>query len=230
VEDTYVRLDRDLAVFFSELDSKVGKGNYLIFLTADHGAAHNVGYSQQNRIPADFFVSKDILMNLDKLIESKFGISNAIRSGENYQINFNVAKISAASADFDAIKKLSVEYLKNQPGVAYAIDMERIQEASVPEPIKTMIINGYNFKRSGQVQVIFQPAWLESYSRTGTTHGTWNPYDTHIPLLFMGWDIHPGASAAVVHMTDIAPTLATLLHIQVPNGNIGTPIADLLTR
>ena len=108
--------------------------------------------------------------------------------------------------------------------------MEKVQEAPIPEPVRTMIINGYNYKRSGQVQVIFQPAWLESYARTGTTHGTWNPYDTHIPLIFMGWDIHPGASAAMVHMTDIAPTLATLLHIQVPNGNIGTPIVDMLRR
>ena len=114
--------------------------------------------------------------------------------------------------------------------MAYAVDMEKIREASIPEPIRTMIINGYNFKRSGQIEVVFQPAWLESYSRTGTTHGTWNPYDTHIPLIFLGWDIHPGATANLVHMTDIAPTLATLLHIQAPNGNIGTPITELLTR
>ena len=106
------------------------------------------------------------------------------------------------------LKRLVVDYLKKQPGVAYAVDMEKIQDAPIPEPIKTMIINGYNYKRSGQVQVVFQPGWLESYARTGTTHGTWNPYDTHIPLIFMGWDIHPGASAARVNMTDIAPTLA----------------------
>ena len=230
VEDVYLRLDQDLASFFTELDSKIGKGNWLVFLTADHGAAHAVGYSQEKRIPADFFVSRDILANLTQLIQEKFGISNAIRSGENYQIIFDLAKIAAANADFDAIKKLAVGYLKKQPGVAYAVDMEKIQDASVPEPIRTMIINGYNYKRSGQIQVVFQPAWLESYSRTGTTHGTWNPYDTHIPLIFMGWDIHPGATASLVHMTDIAPTLATLLHIQAPNGNIGTPIVDLLTR
>jgi Type I phosphodiesterase / nucleotide pyrophosphatase len=229
-EDVYLRLDQDLASFFSELDSKIGKGNWLVFLTADHGAANAVGYSQEKRIPADFFVSRDILANLTQLIQQKFGISNAIRSGENYQINFDLAKIATANADFDAIKKLSVDYLKKQPGVAFAVDMEKIQDAAIPEPIRTMIINGYNFKRSGQIQVVFQPAWLESYARTGTTHGTWNPYDTHIPLIFLGWDIHPGATANLIHMTDIAPTLATLLHIQTPNGNIGTPIIDLLTR
>ena len=229
-EDVYLRLDQDLASFFNNLDSKIGKGNWLVFLTADHGAANAVGYSQEKRIPADFFVGSEIIASLTQLIQQKFGVSNSIRSGANYQINFDLKKIAAANADFEGIKKLAVDYLKTLPSVTYAVDMEKIRDAAIPEPILTMIINGYNFKRSGQIQVVFQPAWLESYARTGTTHGTWNPYDTHIPLIFLGWDIHPGATANLVHMTDIAPTLATLLHIQAPNGNIGTPIIDLLTR
>jgi predicted AlkP superfamily pyrophosphatase or phosphodiesterase len=230
IEDTYLRLDLDLASFLSELDAKIGKDRYVVFLTADHGSASAVGYSQAHRIPADFYSAKDILDNLDRLINQKYGIAKAIRSAENYQINFDLEKIAQSNADFDGIKKLVVGYLIKQPGVAYAVDMEKIRDAAIPEPIRTMIINGYNYKRSGQVQVVFQPGWLESYARAGTTHGAWNPYDTHIPLIFMGWDIHPGATATRVEMTDIAPTLATLLHIQAPNGNIGRPITDLLSR
>jgi len=33
-----------------------------------------------------------------------------------------------------------------------------------------------------------------------------------------------------VHMTDIAPTVAALLHIQMPNGCIGVPITDLMKK
>ena len=228
IEDTYLRLDLDLASLFAELDAKIGKGQWLVFLTADHGVAHTVGYSQENRMPADFFVTRDIVSNLNQLIQQKYGISQGVRSAENYQINFDLKKITSSNADLEGIKKLSVDFLKKQPGVSFAVDMEKIQDAAIPEPIRSMMINGYNFKRSGQIQVIFQPGWLETYAQTGTTHGTWYAYDTHIPLIFMGWDIHPGATASPVHMTDIAPTLATLLHIQAPNGNIGTPIVDLL--
>jgi predicted AlkP superfamily pyrophosphatase or phosphodiesterase len=230
VEDMYLRLDLDLASFLSALDTKIGKGQYLIFLTADHGVANAEGYSKENRIPTDYFVSRNILASLDQLIQQKYGIGKSIRSGENYQINFDLDKIAAANADLAGIKKLAVDYLKQQPGVSFAVDMDKIRDASIPEPIRTMIVNGYNYKRSGQVQVIFQPGWLESSMRTGTTHGTWNPYDTHVPLIFMGWGTHPGASGNLVHMTDIAPTLATLLHIQAPNGNIGIPIPDMLSR
>ena len=228
IEDTYLRLDLDLASLLAELDAKIGKGQWLVFLTADHGVAHTVGYSQENRMPADFFVTRDIVSNLNQLIQQKYGISQGVRSAENYQINFDLKKITSSNADLEGIKKLSVDFLKKQPGVSFAVDMEKIQDAAIPEPIRSMMINGYNFKRSGQIQVIFQPGWLETYAQTGTTHGTWYAYDTHIPLIFMGWDIHPGATASPVHMTDIAPTLATLLHIQAPNGNIGTPIVDLL--
>jgi predicted AlkP superfamily pyrophosphatase or phosphodiesterase len=230
IEDTYLRLDLALSGFLTLLDSKIGKGQYLIFLTADHGAAHAVGFSQEHRVPADFYSASALLSELNKLIQQKYGYYNMIRSAENYQINFDLERIAAYNTDLDPIKKLVVDYLKKQPGVAYAVDMDKIQDAAIPEPIRTMVINGYNVKRSGQVQVVFQPGWLESYARTGTTHGTWDPYDTHIPLIFMGWDIHPGVTATLVQMTDIAPTLAALLHIQEPNGNIGKPITDLFSR
>jgi predicted AlkP superfamily pyrophosphatase or phosphodiesterase len=230
IEDVYLRLDMDLAIFFSTLDAKIGKGHYLVFLTADHGAANAVGYSEKNRIPADFFSSNKILDSLNELLYRKYNISKAIRSGRNFQLNFDLAKIETAHVDFIELKKMVTDYLKKQPGVNYAVDLERVESASIPDPLKKMIINGYNFKRSGQVEVMFEPGWLETYARTGTTHGSWNPYDTHIPLIFMGWDIRPGASAARVEMTDISPTLATLLHIQAPSGNIGKPILDLLVR
>jgi len=229
-EDTYIRLDRDLANFFSLLDEKIGKGKYLVFLTADHGAAHDVGYSKQHRIPADFFVTKDIVASLDQLLQQKFGLQKVIRSAANYQISLDQDKIISAHADYEAVKNSIVEYFNRLPGVSFAVDMDKIGIAPIPEPIRTMIINGYNYKRSGQIQVVFQPSWLDSWAKTGTTHGTWSPYDTHIPLLFMGWDVRPGASAARVNMTDIAPTLATMLHIQTPSGSVGKPITDLLTR
>jgi len=117
--------------------------------------------------------------------------------------------------------------LQKQPGIAYAVDMAWIGKAPVPEKIKTMMINGYNFKRSGQIQIVLNAGWFDAYSKTGTTHGTWNPYDTHIPLLWYGWNIRHGALNREVYMTDIAPTLAALLHVQMPNGSIGKVIEEV---
>jgi len=227
IEDTYLRLDRDLAKFFHFLDAKIGKGKYMIFLTADHGAAHAIGYMKKNNLPADAWNGKVPVENLNKMLEDKFGAENLAKAGDNYQVNFDLGRIYKQHLDFDAIKKTATDYLQRLPGVAYAVDVAKIGEAPVPEPIKTMIINGYNFKRSGAVQIVLNPGWFETYGTTGTTHGTWNPYDTHIPLLFYGWNIKPGKTNREVHMTDIAATIAAILHIQMPNGCVGKVIEEV---
>jgi len=91
-----------------------------------------------------------------------------------------------------------------------------------------MIGNGYFAPRGGDVQIIFKPNYMETYGPTGTTHGMWNPYDAHIPLLWYGWGIKAGKTNRETYMTDIAPTVAALLHIQMPGGCIGKVISEVM--
>lgn len=229
IEDTYLRLDKDFASFFGFLDQKVGKGNYLVFLTADHGAAHAIGFMQDHHIPADFLVSKKISEPLNEFLVKQFGVEKLISSSINYHFNFDLKKINENKLDYEAVKKATVSFLQKQPGIQFAVDIDHIGDAPIPEPIKTMIINGYNTKRCGPVMVIADPGWFGGYEGgTGTTHGSWNPYDTHIPLVFMGWGIKHGATNRTVKMSDISPTLAALLHIQMPNGNVGEVIGEVV--
>ena len=127
IEDTYLRLDQELAKFFSYLDEKIGKGNYTVFLTADHGVAHSIGYMQKHKLPAEFFnAKKPILDTLNTKLQEKFGTEKLVLSGMNYQVNFNMQKIYAQHLDFDAIKKFTVEFLQQQPGINYAVDVAKI--------------------------------------------------------------------------------------------------------
>ena len=87
-----------------------------------------------------------------------------------------------------------------------------------------MLANGYFPSRCGQIQIVLKPGYVEG-NGIGTSHGLWNPYDSHIPLLWYGWGIPKGASNKEVYMTDIAPTLAALLHIQMPSGCVGKVIS-----
>lgn len=228
-EDTYLRLDKDLADFFRTLDAKVGKGQWLVFLTADHGAAQAIGFMKEHELPADYWYPKPLRDSLNKLLNAKFHTTGLVRSISNYQVNFDLPKIYSSDLDFDAIRKTAVEFLQKQPGIAYAVDMASAGIAPVPERIKSMVINGYNFKRSGQIQIVLNAGWFDAYSKTGTTHGTWNPYDTHIPLLWYGWNIKHGSTNREVYMTDISATLAALLHIQMPNGCIGKVIEEVVS-
>jgi len=229
-EDTYLRLDKDLAAFFSYLDATVGKGNYSVFLTADHGAAHNPRYLIDHNIPAGYWDDYKAVVDMEKLMEDKFKVKNLIRSMANYQVTFNNGIIKKEGLNIDALKQICVDYLQAQPAIAFAVDMQKAQTANIPEDLRTRIINGYNVEHSGVIQIILKPGYFTGHGSTGTTHGSWNPYDTHIPLVFMGWGIKHGSLTRQTHMTDIAPTVASLLHIQAPNGNIGKTISEALTQ
>jgi predicted AlkP superfamily pyrophosphatase or phosphodiesterase len=229
VEDTYLRLDKDLASFFQFLDQKVGKENYLVFLTADHGAAHAIGFMQDHHIPADYLVSKKMTTDLDEYLNQQFGVSNLISSYINYHFSFDLKKIADNKLDYDLVKKTAVSFLQKQPGIQFAVDIDHIGDAPIPEPLKTDIINGYNSKRCGPIMILSDPGWFGGHEGgTGTTHGNWNPYDTHIPLVFMGWGIKHGVSNRTIKMSDISPTLAAILRIQMPNGNVGKVISEII--
>lgn len=228
IEDVYLRLDRDLGVFLKMLDAKVGKGNYLVFLTADHGSAHSKGFMKENKMPTGFF--PDLQKSLNSYLQEKFGTGKLVLGMENDEVSFNNAAIEMKGLAKEAIKKATINFLQKQNGILYAVDESMAAIAPIPAALREMIINGYNRERSGDIKIILQSGWLPSQYKTGTTHGLWNPYDTHIPLIFMGWKIPHGETNNTLYMTDIAPTLAALLHIQMPSGCIGKPIEPLMDK
>lgn len=229
VEDIYLRFDRDLAAFLAYLDQAVGKGQYLLFLTADHGAAHNPQFLRDRRIPSGTFEESAGRVKLNDTLNRVFNQPGLVQQVINYQVYLNDSLIQRTGLDRKTIKNTIIHFYMRQPGVTAAIDLAEAGTASLPQQLRSMLVNGYNQKLSGDVQVIFRPQWLETW-RTGTTHGLWNPYDAHIPLLWFGWGIRPGKSNREVYMSDIAPTVAALLRIQMPNACIGKVVEEVVGR
>lgn len=227
IEDTYLRLDKDLADFLVYLDGKVGKGQYLLFLTADHAVAHVPGFAEENKIPAGISSTTTIQKVLNEALQKEFGNGNYIQTIINHQVFLNNEFIQSKKLNRDAIKRSVIQTLLTQPGVEKAVDLENLPAANLPQQVHMMLVNGYNQKLSGDIQFVYRPQWFEGFGR-GTTHGSWNPYDSHIPLLWYGWGIKQGKSYREVYMTDIAPTIASMLQIQMPNGSIGKVITEAL--
>ena len=223
-EDTYLRLDKAIADFLSYLDEKVGKGNYLVFLSADHGAMNNARFLQDRRIPAGSWDGDAVAKKLNQTLAQEYpNVGNLVKTVMNYQVFFNRNIIKENKLDFAQIKQSVVDVLKEDSCVQYACDMEKTMTESIPEDVKMRIVNGYNRERSGDVAIVLKPNYY-AHGMKGTDHGEWNPYDTHIPLVFMGWGIQHGATTRQTFMTDIVPTIAALLHVQAPNGCVGQPI------
>lgn len=224
-EDTYLRLDKAIADFLSYLDTKVGKGNYLVFLSADHGAMNNARFLQDRRIPAGNWDDGTAAKKLNEVLAKEYpNTGDLVKTVMNYQVFFNREVIKNQHLDFAKIKQTVVDFLKEDSCVLYACDMEKTMTESIPEKVKYRIVNGYNRERSGDVQIVLKPNFY-THGMKGTDHGAWNLYDTHIPLVFMGWGIKHGATTKRTFMTDIAPTIGALIHMQAPNGCVGKPIS-----
>lgn len=224
VEDNYIKLDRDLAHFFDFLDAKVGKGNYLFFLTADHAVAHVPAFMNENRLPA-----KSMKSNKKAEIETKkkFGLNRLIESQANYQYYLDRNYLDSMGVDFKAVKSFFINELNKEEDVLTAFDNAEINAANLPEEYKEMFQKGFNQKLGGDVQVVYKSNYFFG-NATGTTHGSMYPYDSHIPLLWMGWGVNHGKTYRKVYMSDIAGTLAAILKIQMPSGNLGTVIHEVV--
>jgi hypothetical protein len=227
VEDTYLRLDKDLGDFFNYLDNKIGKGEYLVFLSADHGVSHIPGFLKERKIPAGTLSLVGIMDRFNVLLKEKFGKDRLIVNMYNYQVHLNHPVIDSNSLNKTAIKQWILDSLKPIQGISQVIDMQQFGNAILNSHIKNMLANGYFPQRSGDIQILLNPHWIEGGS-VGTTHGLWNPYDSHIPLLWYGWNVKHGKLMREVYMTDIAPTLAAMLKIQMPSGNVGKVIEEVL--
>ncbi|SHI47820.1 alkaline phosphatase PafA [Pseudozobellia thermophila] len=225
VEDTYLRLDRDLENFFNYLDERYGKNGYLFFITADHGGNHSPGYLEEHRIPTGV-LTNDVFKQLGQALKKEFGTSDIILAKSGFQLYLDYDVLAKIGVDKTTAANFIIDQLKQVPGIETAFINEDLASAAYPEPVKTMLINGYNPKRSGDIVIVKSAGW-KAGSRMGATHGDWNPYDSHIPLVWMGAGIRPGKTHRNIGMTDIAPTLAALLNIQQPSGCVGQVITEI---
>ncbi len=226
-EDNFLRLDKDLGDFFNWLDTKVGQGEYLVFLTADHGVAHIPAFMRENKMPGSTMDALALDEQMNQKLKDKYKVSGLIASTSNYQVTLNQTLITENKLNRSDIMQWVIDFLLQQQGIARAIPVDQLRTAVLPENISKMLVNGYYPNRGGDIQVILQPNWLEGFMSGGTSHGAWNPYDSHIPLVWYGWGIKAGKTNRETYMTDIAPTLAALLRIQMPNGSVGTVISEV---
>jgi predicted AlkP superfamily pyrophosphatase or phosphodiesterase len=223
VQDTYLRLDLDLERLFKSLDELVGKGEYTVFLTADHAAVNVPSYLQSVKIPAGYFNSREFSMKVNSFVTSTFGASDLIKSISNNQIFLNRKKIKELDLDLDDVQVSIVNEIIDYKFIDKAYTATTLSSTSFPVGIEQLVQNGFNQKRSGDVVYIFDPAVI-AYSKTGSTHGSAFEYDTHVPLLFFGKGIKHGSTLKKTEVVDIAPTVSALLSISYPNGNQGQPL------
>lgn len=227
VQDTYLRLDRDLERIFTTLDEKVGKGQYTIFLTADHGAINVPAYLKDQKIPSGYLDIAGMKEKFTEFLKYRYGTTDVIKSISNYQIFLNHKVIANLDIDVDDAQEEIAMELLGYSEVDKVYTGFQMWQNEYTTGLPHVLQNGYNQKRSGDVLFVPRPGYV-SYKNTGSTHGSPMIYDTHVPLLFYGKGIKKGTTATRTEIPDIAPTISILLGIAFPNGTTGQPIGAVL--
>ncbi|MDO1499750.1 alkaline phosphatase family protein [Winogradskyella maritima] len=227
IEDTYIRLDADLERFFQFLDTEVGAGEYVVFLTADHGAINVPAYLDKNRIPSGYLNNQKTRTRFGEYIKSKFNSESLVENVSNNQVFLNKAEVVSRNLDITAIRRDIANELIAYDRVDKVYTAEAMINFNFTTGIESLLQNGYHQKRSGDIILVPETAFI-SYGKTGSTHGSGLNYDTHVPLLFYGKGIKKGASYERTVIPDIAPTISAMLGISFPNASTGRPLTEIL--
>ena len=226
IQDTYIRLDVDLERLFKALDKKVGKGEYTVFLTADHGAIDVPSYLKDLKIPAGYIEFDSLKPKFGEFLKYKFGTIDIIKNFSNYQFFLDHDIVKNLDMQLVDVQNIIAKELLGYEGIDRVYTGHQMWQNEYTEGIPYILQNGYNQKRSGDILLVLKPGVI-SYPKTGSTHGSPQIYDTHVPLLFYGKGIKKGKTTVRTEIDDIAPTIAALLGIAYPNGTTGSPIAEV---
>lgn len=223
MEDTYLRLDKDLERLFNSLDTEVGFDDIVLFLTADHGASPVPRLLQDMGMPGGYFDDGLCFSAVRNYLTTHYGTGNWLLDSNNLQLCLNTQLITEKNLDESRIQSEIAEMIEKMEGVYGCITASEIQSGTLNYfPFSTASL-GYYPGRSGDVLILLKSGWMEkSYTFSGgTTHGSFQNYDTHVPNIWMGFGIPHGENAEKVSVCDIAPTLSNFLHISQPSDATG---------
>lgn len=226
LQDTYLRLDESIADFLNYLDKEVGKGNYLVFLTADHAGAENVTYLKDNKYEVNNIISKNLENSLHAFSSEQYG-ADLVLNYSNFNLFLNKALIKQKGLDLAKVKQDFKNFLYSQDFIKRVYTEDEILNSGTSDYFLNFITKGYDPTQNGELVFTFKPGYIE-YSATGTSHGSLYTYDTHVPLLFYGWNIKSGKSYDKKAITQIAPTLSQLLKITYPNSTEAEILEEIL--
>jgi len=224
IEDEYLRLDQTMGKLLDDLDRAVGAGNYVVALTADHGVAPIPEQSQSQTTKGGRVDAQGIVAAAEKVLAQRLGSGRHVARMVDQNIYFETGVMERIHADPSLWRDVQAAILA-QPGVAGVFESSELGQRFGGDSTEQAAALDTFSGRSGDAVIALKPYWI--LSSRGTTHGTANGYDQHVPLIFFGAGITTGEYGAAASPADIAPTLASLCGIP-PGKTQGSALADAI--
>ncbi|HLK19990.1 MAG TPA: alkaline phosphatase family protein [Bryobacteraceae bacterium] len=226
VRDISIRTDRLLGKLFEAVEKRVGAGNMLVVLTADHGVAPVPEVSEQRKMPGGRLNPADYTAKIQAALNARFGEGKWFTSSGG-MLYFNRELMRNQKVNPAEVERVAAEAAMEQPHIARVYTRSRLANGEVQQDsIGRAFSLGFFPQRSGDLFTLQEPYYL--FDATGTTHGTPYNYDNHVPILFLGAGIKAGSFTTRVAVNDIAPTLAEILKVEQPSGSVGRILREIL--
>jgi predicted AlkP superfamily pyrophosphatase or phosphodiesterase len=229
MHDMVLSIDAKVGELLAAAERQAGRGKVLVVFSADHGVAPVPEEQVAQQLPGGRYDGAAERQAVQGALEAAFGPGNHILalSETGYYLDYTTAVAGGASRS--AIEDVAAEALRRMPQVARVYTRTALERSQVSgDRIDQRVLNGFNREESGDIVVVHDPGWLGGSG--GTTHGSPYSYDTHVPLIFWGPDnlVKPGLYSAPAAINDVAPTLAVMVQVAVPNGALGRVLHEIL--
>jgi len=234
IQDYYLRLDQYLGNFFAYLDERVGKENYYVALSADHGVMPIPEELIRRGIDAQRITAREygvIIDSIEARLQREIGLQNGFIKIANYQ---------GFALDYSEAAGLGITEKDLQRRVASAVDtLPFVADVFLPEELRlttntkkdiSFFRNNYRPDRDVEMKIRYEEYVLVGGGYNGTSHGSIYSYDTNVPVIFMGPQVKPQPFDQSAGIVDIAPTLARILNVPVLGQIDGRPLDYIFTK
>jgi len=220
IRDISIRTDQLLGKLMDFIEGRIGKGNSLVVLTADHGVAPIPEVNEARKMPGGRLDAAQYAKSIADALSTKFGQAAWFASDAGGLIYLNYETIARNKANAREVRRVAAEAARSLPHIARVFTRDELENSEgAADPVGRAVLLGFYEPRWGDLVLLPEPYYM--FSSSGTTHGLPYGYDTHVPLIFLGSGIRAGVRHERVAVNDVAATLAALLEVEAPSGCFG---------
>jgi predicted AlkP superfamily pyrophosphatase or phosphodiesterase len=224
--DVAVQTDKILERLFQAIDKQVGLDNTIVVLTGDHGVAPSAEEDAANHMPGGRMPGNTVRNAAQAALVAKYGEGEWVSGSWDLALYLNEDQIAKKNLDAVEVRRVAAAAAQRVPHIFRVYTRDQLLVGAVQgDQISRRLINGFNVRRSPDIQFIPEPYWI--IANAVSTHGSPFDYDSHVPIVFMGLGIRAGHYDANVAVNDIAPTLATILEVETPSGSVGRVLSEM---
>lgn len=227
IEDIFLRLDKDIKHLVDFLDDYIGMENVLLYITSDRGVADVPEYLKYKKQNAGVFDPNKALSLLNSYLSILYGDGEWVKAYQSGQLYISQQLIDQSGVSLREVQEQAAGFMVQYSGVSDAVPASSIVTNNFTSGIKGKMQNSFHQKRSGDVMINLEPGWITKNGKT-TGSGSGYNYDTHVPLIWYGWEVKNIRIDEEVEIIDIAPTIAWILQITSPNASVGKPIYQII--